>query len=635
VSEPVVPREVTQAQLDRLAAATLRHTPSQRYTVGDRIEEKARAHPERTFVLFEERRLTYGAFNAEANRVAHAMRAHGLATGDVAALLMENRPEYLVTWAGLAKLGVTAALLNTHLRGALLRRAIESTRARCLIAGAECLGALASAGMEALAGRSVIIDADPAAGAPPAAPGDGSPGAPPEAGRPAPPAPDPAVDAVRERARALDPLLAQAPAGDPDPAVRAALVAGDDLFHIFTSGTTGLPKAARLSHMRFLGVGDGMSAIAGYGPDDVIACVLPLYHGAGGMVVVSCALAQGAAIFLRRRFSARHFWDDARRHGVTACQYVGELCRYLVSVPPSPRDRDHRVRVFMGAGLTAGVWRELQARFGVARVLEGWSSTEANTSLINVDGRVGSCGRIPFKERHNARLVRYDAATDTHPRDARGFCIECGPGEVGELLGMIPDLPDSGAGRFEGYTSTEDTARKVLRDVFRPGDRWYRSGDLLRHDEDGYFYFVDRIGDTFRWKSENVSTQEVADALADFPGLEVANVYGVAVPGAEGRAGMVALALREPAVFDGRAFFDFTASRLPPYAVPLFVRLVGAADVTSTFKLRKRRLQEEGYDPVRAGDPLFVRDEAARAYVALTPERLRALPALLGGAALR
>jgi fatty-acyl-CoA synthase len=587
--DETVAREVTQAKLDRLAAATLRHTPSQRYTVADRLEEKARAHPDRPFIRFEGTALSYGAVNAAANRVAHAMRAQGLACGDVGAVLMENRPEFIVTWLGLAKLGVTAALMNTHLRGTALRHALDTTRARVLIAGSECLAALATAD-DGLAGRARFVRRDPAGtAAPPLLPG------------------------VRD----LDALLTASDDGNPDPSVRDALRGADDLFHIFTSGTTGLPKAARLSHLRFLGVGDGMSAIAGYGPDDVIACVLPLYHGAGGMVVVSCALTQGAVIALRRRFSARHFWEDARRDGVTACQYVGELCRYLLNAPPSPADRQHRIRVMMGAGLGADIWRAFQERFGVERILEGWSSTEANTSLINLDGRVGSCGRIPFKERHNGRLIRYDVATDTHPRTPEGRAIECAAGEVGEFIGMILDLPDSGAGRFEGYTSPAETDRKILHDVFAPGDRWYRSGDLLSQDTDGYFTFVDRIGDTYRWKSENVSTQEVAETLTAFPAVAIANVYGVTVPGAEGRAGMAALVLHPGATFDARAFFAFTAERLPAYAVPLFVRLMAEPDVTSTFKLTKLRLQEEGYDPARVRDPLFARDEATATYVAL------------------
>ncbi|MCZ6782715.1 MAG: AMP-binding protein, partial [Proteobacteria bacterium] len=422
----------------------------------------------------------------------------------------------------------------------------------------------------------------------------------------------------------LSRALAAMPTENPDPSLRSELRAGMDLFNVFTSGTTGLPKAARLSHMRYLGVGDGVSAIAGYTPEEVIACVLPLYHGAGGMVVVSCALAQGAAIFLRRRFSASAFWDDARRYNVTACQYIGEICRYLMNQPPRPDDRDHSVRVLMGAGLGADIWGPFRERFGIERILEGWSSTEANTSLMNVDNRPGSCGRIPYKEMHNGRLVRYDPDTDSHPRDAEGFLAECEAGEVGEFIGMIPDMPDSGAGRFEGYTSAEETEKKILRDVFRKGDAWYRSGDLLRRDEDDYFYFVDRVGDTFRWKSENVSTLEVAEALAGFPGVEIANVYGVRVPAHEGRAGMAALVLADPTAstaFDGAVFFAFTEEHLPRYAAPVFVRLQPEPDITTTFKLRKVDLQRQGYG-ADVEDSLYVRDETLRAYVPVDAEAL-------------
>ncbi len=610
-----VPREVTQAKLDQLAAATLRHTPSQRYTVADRFEERARTHPARAFILYDGARLDYATVNGHANRVAHALHARGVARGRSVALLMENRPEFIVTWLALAKLGVTVALINTQLRGEVLRHALATTEAQAWIVGRELVAALA--GMpEGVALPPVYVLDDPWT-ADDASSAAGS-------------APNDAPATPHLTFLALDPLAAAMPATDLDPAVRSELRGGDDLFHIFTSGTTGLPKAARLSHMRYLGVGDGMSAIAGYGPDDVIACVLPLYHGAGGMVVVSCALSHGAAVALRRRFSTSRFWDEARRDGVTACQYVGELCRYLLNAPPSPADRDHRLRVMMGAGLGADIWQAFQDRFGIERILEGWSSTEANTSLINLDGRVGSCGRIPFKERHNGRLIRYDVATGAHPRTADGRCIECAPGEVGEFLGMILDLPDSGAGRFEGYTSATATDAKILRDVFAPGDRWYRSGDLLVHDADGYFTFVDRIGDTYRWKSENVSTQEVAETVGTFPGVAIANVYGVAVPGAEGRAGMAALVLQPGVAFDAAGFFAFTSARLPSYAVPFFVRLTPEPDVTSTFKLRKVELQEDGYDPARIRDPLFVRAESAATYVPLTSERHAEVPHLLG-----
>ncbi len=590
-----VSREETQAKLAKLSAATLQHTPSQKYTVADRLEERADAHPERPFVYFGARIVRYGELDAEASRIAHVARAAGVRQGHVVALCMENRPEFLSAWMGLAKLGATAALLNPNARGRALRHALGETGADFAIVGSECGETWSTLGAEALAAARTFVARDPER----------------DAALPA---------GVTDLAEAL----AGAPSGRPDPALRAELRGGSPLCYVFTSGTTGLPKAARLSHMRWLGVGDGISAVAGYGPDDVLYCVLPLYHGAGGMVVVSSALAQGAAIALRRRFSAGRFWDDVRRYRVTGCQYIGEICRYLLNQPPSLRDRDHGLRVMMGAGLGPDIWEAFQRRFGIPRILEGWSSTEANTSLINLDGVVGSCGRVPFPELHNGRLIRYDVERDSHPRNAAGWCIECEPGEVGEFIGAIPDLPDSGAGRFEGYTSAEATERKILRGVFAEGDAWYRSGDLLRRDADSYFYFVDRVGDSFRWKGENVSTQEVAEALSGFPGLEIANVYGVRVPGAEGRAGMAALVL-EPAGFDGAALFAWVEERLPRYAAPLFVRLTREADVTTTFKLRKVDLQRQGYGPERVADPLFVRDEAQRAYVPLTPGSLAAV----------
>ena len=274
----------------------------------------------------------------------------------------------------------------------------------------------------------------------------------------------------------------------------------------------------------------------------------------------------------------------------------------------------------LGAGLTADSWQRWIERFGPIQVFEGWGSTEANANLINVDNYVGSCGRVPDWSRTNLRLVRYDVESDTHPRDEQGFYQACGPGEVGEAIGFIVNHPHIGGGRFEGYTSEQATESKIRRDVFHKGDAYWSSGDLLRYDEHGYFYFVDRIGDTFRWKSENVSTLEVADTLSDLPGLELINVYGVQVPEHEGRAGMAAILMQDGHCFDPQAFYDLTEARLPRYAAPVFVRVSAAADLTTTFKLRKVDLQRQGYDSALVQDPLFVRDDKAHTYVPLTPE---------------
>ncbi|TAM14355.1 MAG: long-chain-acyl-CoA synthetase, partial [Rhodanobacter sp.] len=349
---------------------------------------------------------------------------------------------------------------------------------------------------------------------------------------------------------------------------------------------------------------------------------LPLYHGAASLSAAATAFTAGASLLLRRKFSRRAFWPDVRRHHVTACQYVGEICRFLLTEPPRADDREHSLRTMVGAGLAPEIWEQWVDRFGPMNIFEGWGATEANANVINVDNRMGSCGRVPFWEKTNLRLVRYDVERGIHPRGVDGFMQLAGVDEPGEAIGMILDLPDIVAGRFEGYTSPEATARKTLRNVFREGDAWWSSGDLLRCDADGYCWFVDRIGDTFRWNSENVSTTEVADQLGDFPGMDSITVYGVQVPDHEGRAGMAAVVMHDGRAFDPKAFWRLASERLPRYAAPLFVRVPPAADMTGNYKLRKVDLQREGYDRAQVADPLYVRDDAAQAYLPLTSETL-------------
>ena len=578
--------------LPKLAA----HKPDGRTTVADRIEAQARRRPAHAFTLYGEREQSYGELNRFANQVAHWARAQGLARGDVVALCVENRPEYVASWAGLAKLGVTAALVNTHLTGRALAHALITSGARHLVIGEECLGSLAAAAAEVERPLIVWVLRDPETR---------------DARWP-------------DGAHDLDAELARQPVENPDPALRAELRAGDDLFYIYTSGTTGMPKAARFSHMKFLGMGDLSAFAMKLRPDDVHYNTLPLYHSAGGAMLVSSVLSAGATMALRRRFSASRFWDDIRRHDASCFQYIGELCRYLLQQPPRPEDRQHSVRVMIGNGLRADVWQAFQERFGVPVVREFYGATEGNTAIMNFENRVGSVGRLPLKALTNARIVRYDVEADAPVRGPDGRCIECAPDEVGELLGKIPDKPNAPAGRFEGYTSKEATERKVLRDVFAPGDSWFRSGDLLRQDRDGFFYFIDRIGDTFRWKGENVSTQEVAEQLGSFPGVQMANVYGVAVPGADGRAGMAALVLSAGSHFDAEAF-HLHVQGLPRYAAPLFVRLLAEQETTGTFKIRKVELQRQGFDPDAISDPLYLRDDGARRYVPLTRELAEAI----------
>jgi len=318
---------------------------------------------------------------------------------------------------------------------------------------------------------------------------------------------------------------------------------------------------------------------------------------------------------IRDGFSASAFWSDVRRYRATAILYIGELCRYLVLSDPSPEERDHDVRIAVGNGLRPDVWPRFQERFGIETIREFYAATEAPGFIVNLTGRVGSVGHVPLRRSGWMRLVKYDVDEDTHPRDAEGFLQDVGVDEPGELLVRLPDLPLTAASEFRGYTDEAASQKKILEDVFRPGDRYYRTGDLLRRDRDDYFYFVDRIGDTYRWKGENVSTAEVADVLATAPGVDEATVVGVKVPGMEGQAGLAALVTD---AFDPEAFAA-AAKELPAYAQPRFVRILKALDTTGTFKIQKGKLRSDGVDPADIDDALYVR--AGGGYVPLTPER--------------
>jgi fatty-acyl-CoA synthase len=342
-------------------------------------------------------------------------------------------------------------------------------------------------------------------------------------------------------------------------------------------------------------------------------------------MAVSGVLRSGATLALRRKFSASEFWSDVRNTRATGFQYIGEFCRYLLNQPLNPTDSDHRLEFCIGNGLRPDVWEEFEERFSIPNIIEFYGATEGNIAMLNLDGTVGSVGKKPPALMPPPRIIRYDIENDMTVRNAEGLCIECEPDEIGELVGEIPSEADTALGRFEGYTSKEATERKILRDVLKPGDQWFRTGDLLRCDAKGYFYFVDRIGDTFRWKGENVSTQEVAEAISSFPGAKMINVYGVEIAGQDGRAGMAAMVLEQPQNFDGAGFYELVKQALPTYAAPVFVRAQAEPEVTATFKLRKVDLQKQGYDPAQIDEPLFVRDDAAGAYVPLTADRIAAL----------
>jgi fatty-acyl-CoA synthase len=546
------------------------------------IEDLAKTCGDAHALISDSEGLTYRDLAERSARYGRWAIEQRLAKGDAVGLLMPNCPEYLAIWLGITRVGGIVALLNTNLVGAALAHCINAAAPKHVIVAAEFLDRV-TAVQHDLRGAPTIWS----------------------------------HRARRGRVRRIEDEVDHDPAADATPASERRVTIDDRALYIYTSGTTGLPKAAVVSHARVMQWSHWFAGLMDVRASDRMYCCLPMYHSVGGVLATGAMLVGGGSVVIREKFSARAFWDDIVRSECTVFQYIGELCRYLLHAPAHAREADHRIRMCCGNGLRADVWTAFAERFRIPRILEFYASTEGNVSFVNVEGVPGAVGRIPpfLAHRFPAALVKFDAEAGAPLRDERGFCVECAANETGEAIGRVLSDPSNIGSRFEGYTDTAATHDRLLRDVFEAGDVWSRTGDLMRKDDRGFFYFVDRIGDTFRWKGENVATTEVADAICRFPGIKAANVYGVAVPGADGRAGMAAI------VADHR--LDLSALRmhltdcLAEYARPLFVRIQDELDVTATLKPTKNGLIREGYDPVAIRDEIYVDDRERQTFVRL------------------
>ena len=543
----------------------------------DVVEEWAERQPGRPALLSDRQSFTYGELAARINRYSRWARDLGIRTGRTVCLLMPNRPDYLACWLGISRIGGTVALINTRLVGRSLAHCIDVACADHVVLAADCVDAFETARPH--------LDRVPQTWSL----GPGGSGA------------------------DLDAALAAADTRPLSSAERGDVTIDGRALLIYTSGTTGLPKAANVSHRRILSWGGWFAGLTDASVDDRLYDCLPLHHSVGGVVAPCSMLRAGSSVVIAEKFSAGNFWDDIVSFDCTTFQYIGELCRYLLKAPTSGLEVGHGLRLAVGNGLGGDIWEAFAGRFAIPQILEFYAATEGNFSLFNLEGRPGAIGRIPpmLAHRFPASIVKVDADSGSPVRGDDGLCIACAAGEVGEAVGRI-GTADRGGGHFEGYTDPAETEKKILRDVFAEGDAWFRTGDLMLRDEQGYFHFVDRIGDTFRWKGENVATSEVNDAIRDCPGVLDASTYGVAVPGADGRAGMAALVVDQ--AFDFGIFAEHLSIRLPVYALPVFVRFCRALDATETFKQKKQRLIREGFDPSAVGDPLFVRDPATGDY---------------------
>lgn len=545
--------------------------------LADRWEKIANENRNKTALFFEDREVTYGQFIDLSNQFTRWSFDIGIQKGDCVAILMNNCPEYISSWLGISRSGGTGALLNTSLTGMGLAHCINIVGAKHIIVDPELASNFESA--KEFLNDDIKVWAF-----------------------------DQDLPIATDSDMALNAALAGFSKDSVAKVDRPEITIDDPCVFIYTSGTTGLPKAAKITHFRAQSISRGFTAIMRTTSADRVYITLPLFHSNGGILAVGSVLNVGGQAIIKKRFSVSEFWDDCVKYEATIFQYIGELCRFLTHAPHNPNETKHKLRLACGNGLRPDVWKEFEERFKIPQILEWYGASEGNAPLFNLDSTFGSIGRVPSwaKGLLNLSIVKFDVKADSEIRSADGLCIEADTDKVGELISKIINDGSSPTNRFDGYADKKATSKKILTDVYEKGDAWFRTGDLIRKDAKGYHYFVDRIGDTFRWKGENVATSEVAEALSTFPNIVEANVYGVYVPKCDGRACMVALNIEGDFDFDG--FKAYAKQHLPTYARPLFVRIQEEIEKTGTFKQRKVDLVEEGFDPSKIDDPIYFSD---------------------------
>ena len=557
---PVIARGVVTGFLARPTAKT---------SIGKVFQERAARYGDKLFIKFDDEELTYREANETVNRYAAVLAARGVGHGDVVGVMLRNSPHSVLLMLAVVKCGAVAGMLNYNQRGKVLAHSIGLLDAKAVVAETDFIEAVSESGADA-EGLMTLDELVQLAGTAPAT----------------------------------------------NPAITAAVLAKDKAFYIFTSGTTGMPKASVMTHYRWL------RALAGFGglgmrltSDDTLYCCLPLYHNNALTVALSAVLNSGSTLALGKSFSASKFWDDVIRFDATAFVYIGEVCTYLLNQPPKPTDRKHHVRVIGGNGMRPAIWDDFVKRFGISRVCEFYAASEGNTAFLNVFNIDKTTGICPSP----IAFVEYEDESGEPARSDDGRVRKVKNGEPGLLLSKVSSFQP-----FDGYTDKDATEKKLVRDAFKKGDVWFNTGDLMRSQGFGHAAFTDRLGDTFRWKGENVATTEVEAALATDSQVEESTVFGVEVEGAGGKAGMAAIQLKEGEDFDGKALAKSAFQHLPAYAVPLFVRIVTELAHTSTFKSQKVDLRKEGYggntgegdeDAGEIDDPIYVLASRDEGYV--------------------
>ncbi|XP_058473130.1 long-chain fatty acid transport protein 2 [Solea solea] len=543
---------------------------------------QARKNPNKPFIIFEKQTLTYQDVDYRSNQFARVFRLHGfLKKGDIVALLMCNEPDFICVWLGLCKLGCEVAFINVNIKAKSLLHCVQSCGAKTVVTGTDLVSLVEETLSELKRDDMAVWVVDHTA-------------------------PSEDFNSVLDKLEHMSgERLSELPKVD---------IMSNFLF-IFTSGTTGLCKAARLGHFKAI-MSMAFFEMCGASSDDIIYITLPLYHMSASLLGIGGCIQLGATCVLKKKFSASQFWKDCVQHNVTVVQYIGELCRYLVNHPVVPEERSHRVRLAAGSGLRLDVWKKFAQRFGRIKIREGYGLTEASIGFLNYTDEIGPIGRASYFNKLSMpfEILKYDPQSNEPVRADSGRCIRANIGEAGILV-----APLTAINQFLGYAGNKvQSEKKLLRDVFKAGDVYFNTGDLLLQDHRDFLYFHDRIGDTFRWKGENVSTTEVSEVVGLLEFIKEASVYGVTVPGREGRAGMAAIVLQHDHKLNGTQLFNHLARALPAYAWPRFLRVQTSLDVTETFKQKKMQLVQEGFNVDIIRDPLFYLDISQKDYIFMT-----------------
>ena len=546
--------------------------PTDETSMIDFLERHAVERPDTIAIKFEDRQVSWHELNAKANQVANYFRSRGVSYGDKVALNLENRPELLFAVMGAQKLGAIAGMVNTSQTNEALAHSLKLIEAKLIVVGSECLNQMQSVNdiIEAHYSDKMLYVADTGHAGPPAGYKD---------------------------------LMAEIEGEDsgnitPD----KVLTLGTPVYYIFTSGTTGLPKASITTHMKVFRSGTQFGVnVMQLGPKDTYYCALPLYHSNALLVGFGSCLCSGASIALRRKFSASQFWEDCIKFEATAAIYIGELLRYLLAQPERESDKAHNVTRVLGNGLRPDIWMEFKNRFGIARVHEFYGASEGNSGFVNIFNFDKTVGWSPgYGSAWD--VVAYNVDEDTPLQGDDGHLQKIQTGETGLLIMQITEQNP-----FDGYTDAQASEKKILRDVFEKGDTWFNTGDLVVLQKHGHIQFGDRIGDTFRWQGENVATTEVESVIMKWPEIEDAVVYGVTVPGRDGRCGMLYLTQKEAGKLDLNGLATHMRENLPAYAVPRFIRIGQKVEVTGTFKFQKTKLKNASYKVGEVNDdPLYL-----------------------------